>query len=110
MAGRGGIGKEYFTLPELSDYSGLGIRFLREALKNSDHPLPHFRLNNKTILVSRSEFAEWLEHFRPGQGSEIDRLVGEVLKDFEKTNPGGGRPSGERRKNAKSFSSKLKSH
>lgn len=109
MAGRGGIGKEYFTLSELSVYSGLGIRFLREALKNPHHPLPHFRLNNKTILVSRSEFAEWLEQFRAGNKREVDQIVSEVLEDFVKK-PGGGRPSGERRKNANFFFKKFKSH
>lgn len=110
MVGGSGIRKEYFTLPQLADFSGLGIRYLREAIKDPVHPLPHFRLNNKTILVSRTEFAEWLEQFRAGQERETDRLVAEVLRDLKKTNPGGDRPSGERRKNAKFFYKKSKSH
>lgn len=109
MAGKGGISKEYFNLSELSHYSGLRIRFLREAIKNSDHPLPHFRLNNKTILVSRREFAEWLEHFRAGDQSEVDKIASEVLEDFRRTNPGGVRPRGERRKHAKSCAKRHKS-
>ncbi|MBW1992468.1 MAG: hypothetical protein JRI59_10240 [Deltaproteobacteria bacterium] len=96
MAGKGVISQEYFTLRQLSAFSGLGVRFLREALKNPDRPLPHFRLNNKTIIVSRHEFAEWLEHFRVGSGEEIDRIVDEVMTELAKTKPGGRRPSGEK--------------
>lgn len=76
--------KEYFNLPELAKYSGLGTRFLRDALKHPDHPLPYYRLNRKTILVSKSEFAEWLEHFRVDPASNIDRMVNQVLAEFKK--------------------------
>ncbi|MCX5906891.1 MAG: hypothetical protein NTY64_06825 [Deltaproteobacteria bacterium] len=71
MACKGVICKDYFTLPQLSVFSGLGIRFLRDALKDPDRSLPHFRLNNKTILVSRQEFGEWLEKFRAGNQDSL---------------------------------------
>lgn len=67
--------KEYFTLPEMAQYSGLGVRTLRDAIKDGEHPLPHFRVGHKTILISRTDFAEWLDRFRVDQGGEIDRLV-----------------------------------
>lgn len=72
---------EYFTLKQLSErYAcGLGERFIRDALKHSDHPLPHFRLNNKTILVSRTDFDAWLERYRRDQGSRVDQIVDEIL-------------------------------
>ncbi len=101
MAGQGVISQEYFTLPQLSAFSGLGVRFLRDALKHPDRPLPHFRLNNKTIIVSRQEFAEWLEYFRVGSGEKISRIVDEVMTELAKIKPGGHRPSGgKERKNA----------
>ena len=77
------IHKDYFTLPELSAYSGLGIRFLRDAIKNPEHPLPHFRLNNKTILVSRLAFAEWLEPFRASSHDSLNQIVNQVMMDFQ---------------------------
>jgi hypothetical protein len=90
-----GIHKDYFTLPELSAYSGLGIRFLRDAIKDSERPLPHFRLNNKTILVSRLEFADWLEKFRASDNYRLHQIVDQVMNGLsKKPNPGGGRPSG----------------
>jgi hypothetical protein len=89
---RGVIQKDYFTLPELAAYSGLGIRFLREALKDPEHPLPHFRLNNKTILVSRLEFSEWLERFRANNHDSLNQIVDQVMIELSNKNPRQGRP------------------
>lgn len=94
MACKGVIHKDYFTLPQLSAFSGLGIRFLRDALKDPDHPLPHFRLNNKTILVSRLEFAEWLEKFRAGNNDGLNQIVDQVMSELSNKNPLRGRPGG----------------
>jgi hypothetical protein len=77
-----GIYKSYFTLPELSVYSGLGIRFLRDAIKDPEHPLPHFRLNKKTILVSRHAFADWLEPFKADSHESINQVVNQVMIDL----------------------------
>ena len=71
--------KEYFTIKELNHFSGLGERFLRDSLKDPQHPLPHFRIGHKTILISRSDFAQWIERFHVDRGSEIDRLVNLAL-------------------------------
>lgn len=91
MACKGVIHKDYFTLPQLSAFSGLGIRFLRDALKDPDHPLPHFRLNSKTILVSRLEFAEWLEKFRADNDGNLHQIIAEVMADLSTKKPRQGR-------------------
>lgn len=88
------IHKDYFTVPQLSAFSGLGIRFLRDALKDPDRPLPHFRLNNKTILVSRLEFAEWLEKFRACNDDKLHQIVDRVVKELSNKKPRQGRPGG----------------
>jgi len=87
MACRGVIQKGYFTLPELSAFSGLGVRFLRDALKHPERPLPHYRLNSKTILVCRHEFAEWLENFRATKSGELDQIVSQVMTELSKQKP-----------------------
>jgi hypothetical protein len=76
--------KDYFTIRELAYHSGLGERYIRDALKNPAHPLPSFRLNHKTILIAKSEFNEWLEHFRVDQTSDLDSVVNLVLAEFKK--------------------------
>jgi hypothetical protein len=96
MASKSLILKDYFALTELAAYSGIGIRFLRGALKDPEHPLPHFRLNNKTILVSRQEFSEWLEKFRAGNQDRLHQIVDQVMRDISKNNSLGGRPGGDK--------------
>jgi hypothetical protein len=78
--------KEYFNLRELAHYSGLGMRFLRDTIKDPEHPLPHFRINKKTIIVSRTDFIEWLETYRADGRNNIDQIVDQVMLDmYEKT-------------------------
>lgn len=79
--------KEYFNLRELAQYSGPGTRFLRDTLKDPEHPLPHFRLNNKTILVSRLEFADWLERFRAVSYDSLDQIVDRVMMELSNKKP-----------------------
>jgi len=79
--------KEYFNLPDLAQYSGLGIRFLRDVLKDPEHPLPHFRMNKKTIIVSRSEFKEWIEIFRAGYHDELEQIVDQIMIEFPNRKP-----------------------
>ena len=74
--------KEYFNLRELSQYSGLGIRFLRDALKDPEHPLPHFRINKKTIITSRTDFIEWLETYKANDKNNVDLIVNQVMHDM----------------------------
>ncbi|MGD0826839.1 MAG: hypothetical protein ABSA09_01960 [Desulfobaccales bacterium] len=92
MARKEIIHQNYFTLPQLSAFSGLGLRFLRDALKDPDHPLPHFRINSKTILVSRLDFAEWLERFRARNNGHFNQIVDQVVKEVLNKKPRRARP------------------
>ena len=73
---------EYFTPKQLAKNYALGIgeRLLRDALKDHKHPLPCFRLNNKTILIRRSDFDSWLETYRVDGGARVDAIVDEVME------------------------------
>lgn len=71
----------YMRPATLAKHSDVGERFIRDALKDPDHPLPHFRLNAKTILIDCIEYDEWLrKHFRSDPGSRLDCLVDECLR------------------------------
>jgi excisionase family DNA binding protein len=69
----------YLSLKALSAHSGLSVRTLRDALKDSVHPLAHYRLGGK-ILVRRSEFDRWMAQFRH-EGPNLDHLVSEIAKE-----------------------------
>ena len=56
--------EDYFLdLTTLAKRSCLSVRSLRDHLKDPFNPLPAFRLKGK-ILVSWSEFQQWLAGFR----------------------------------------------
>jgi hypothetical protein len=72
----------YFNLKTLAEYSGLSVRQLRVCLSHPLHPLPHYRMPNKT-LVRKSDFDAWLLRFkqdgsrpgRPSLGDIVDDVV-----------------------------------
>lgn len=87
----------WLTLKALSKYSGLSVRTLRGHLTDPFHPLPHYRMKEphvtltkagkrKTvsgkILVRRSDFDHWMEMFR--HTPDLDRIVDEVVSDLTK--------------------------
>ena len=54
----------FLSLRALADYSGLGVRTLRQYLElPPDQALPAYRLPGK-ILVRRSEFDAWIARYR----------------------------------------------
>ncbi len=73
--------KDFFNLQELEQYSGLSIRFLRKALKDHENPLPCFRINKKTILVSKIDFIDWLEKYRASNNDDINIIVSQVMNE-----------------------------
>jgi len=73
---------EYLTIKQLSTYAGLGQRTIRYFLLSQEHRLPHFRIGNKIIRISRKEFDEWIKHFRSEKNSSIDEVVSSILKDL----------------------------
>lgn len=74
------IRPEYLTIKQLKSYSGLGQRFIRDALKDPKHPLPCYRLNQKTVLIRTGDFNDWIGVFRVDLGSQVDEVVEEVLQ------------------------------
>jgi len=69
----------YLPLKALAQYSGLSVRTLRTCLGRPAHPLPHFRVGGK-ILIKRSEYDAWAEHFRAVAADRVDALVVETLR------------------------------
>ncbi len=75
-------GDKYMKLKELSSYSGISVRKLRELLKDPDWPIPHFRMYSGMILVKRSEFDEWMTTNFRWTENEMDQIVNEVMEEF----------------------------
>lgn len=67
----------YFSLPAASLYTGLSVKTLRIRLTDREHPLPHSRVNGKTLL-RRSEVDHWLRGLRR-KGRYHTTLVAAVL-------------------------------
>jgi excisionase family DNA binding protein len=76
------IKKEYFSIRELSEYSGISQRTLWDLLKDSLNPIPHFRIGvaGKIVRVKKSEFDEWMQTQKSGDPQLIDQIVDAILK------------------------------
>ena len=69
----------YLPLKALAQYSGLSVRTLRSYLSRLSHPLPHYRIGGK-ILVKRSEYDIWVQHFRVTTTDCVDEIVAETMR------------------------------
>lgn len=92
MAGKHNIPREYFSIKELADYSGVCERSLRDLISTSINPIPARRFGG-AIKVKRSDFDEWADSCRI-DNDRIDRLVNEVMSDLEVRKGKQGRKSG----------------
>ena len=97
-----GIVSEWDTwmgLEALSQYSGLSVSSLRAYLAESEHPLPHYRMKEPhvvvtkagkqravsgKILIRKSEFDLWMQYFKHTPDMDVDRLVDEVVAEFRR--------------------------
>jgi hypothetical protein len=70
----------FLPLKALVSYSGLSVHKLRQYLDDPAHPMPCYRVGGK-ILVRRSEFDAWISAYRRRGRPDVDRIVGEVLRD-----------------------------
>lgn len=87
----------WLSLEALSKASGLSVRTLRGYLTDPQHPLPHFRMKEPHVIVTRvgkrrtvsgkitirwSEFQKWYEAFRytPDLGRLVDEVVSEIRR------------------------------
>ena len=74
------VQREYFSIPELSEYSGVSQRTLWDLLKNPVNPIPHFRVGSagRIVRVKRSEFDQWMQTQRSSNIDWIDQIVDEI--------------------------------
>jgi len=74
----------YMGIKNLAHYSGLSERKLRELLYHPLYPLPSYKIDG-SIRVKKSEFDTWVKRFRLiPENTNIDRLISDVMKDFQK--------------------------
>jgi hypothetical protein len=67
-------------LKALAGYAGLSVRRLRQLLIDPFHPIPHYRLGGR-ILVRRSEFDTWLQHYRARPIADLHAIVDDVVRE-----------------------------
>jgi hypothetical protein len=94
----------WLSLPALSKASGLSVCTLRALCGDTKNPLPHYRMREPHVIVTKtgkratasgkilvrwSEFERWMEKFHhiPARDSyspalDVDRLVDEVVEEF----------------------------
>jgi excisionase family DNA binding protein len=73
--------REYFSIAELSEYSGVSQRTLWDLLKDPVNPVPHFRIGpaGRIVRVKKSEFDQWMLTQKSCSVDRIDRIVDEIL-------------------------------
>ena len=77
------IAREYLSISELSDYSGISKRTLWTLLKSPINSIPHFRVGSagRIVRVRRSDFDDWMERQRGDRNSDIDKIVDEIFSN-----------------------------
>jgi excisionase family DNA binding protein len=75
------VRREYFSIAELSEYSGVSQRTLWDLLKDPVNPVPHFRIGpaGRIVRVKKSEFDQWMLTQKSCSVDRIDRIVDEIL-------------------------------
>ena len=76
------VEKSYLSVSETAIYTGISERFLRDFLKDSVNPLPHFRIGSagRIIRIRKSDIDSWIERFNPMSQVDIDLIVNELIK------------------------------
>ena len=72
---------QFFDLKGLSAYSALAVPTLRDYIKAGG--LPCFKIKGK-LLVRRSEFDDWMNHFRVNRKKEIDTVVDAAVESLRR--------------------------
>ena len=75
------VQREYLSIRDLSEYTGVSQRTLWDLLKNPVNPIPHFRIGSagRIVRVKRSEFNQWMQTQKPREINMIDQIVDEIL-------------------------------
>ena len=71
----------YLDLKELSKYTSLSVRTLKDYLRDETDPIPSYRFKRK-ILVKKSEFDCWLKKHQT-KNDRISHIVDEALSDLK---------------------------
>ena len=76
------IEKEYFSIAELSQYTGISQRTLWDLLKDPVNPIPHFRVGaaGRIVRVKKSEFNRWMLTQKSGDPQYIDQIIEDIMK------------------------------
>jgi len=80
------VEREYFSVSELSNYSGIGERTLWSLIKRRNNPLPHIRVSKKIIKIKKTVFDEWMQsdNFKPAMlAKNIENIVENVLIGYK---------------------------
>lgn len=75
------VQREYLSIPELAEYTGISQRTLWDLLKDPVNPIPHFRVGSagRIVRVKKSEFDQWMQTQRSNNINWIDKIVDEIL-------------------------------
>lgn len=81
MKGKNDIKREYLSVAELAEYSGISERTLRDLLKSPTSPIPYYRVGTagRIIKIKKSEFNQWMSGQRESDDNNIDQIVSELL-------------------------------
>ena len=72
--------QEWFKVKKAAKYCDLSERILRTHLKEG---LPYSRVRG-AILIKREWLDAYLESFRVEESNQLDKMVDEVLRNFER--------------------------
>jgi excisionase family DNA binding protein len=74
------VQREYLSIRDLSEYTGVSQRTLWDLLKNPVNPIPHFRIGSagRIVRVKKSEFDRWMQTQRSSNIDWIDQIVDEI--------------------------------
>lgn len=73
--------KEYFKIKELSIYSGISERTLRNLLNAHIDPIPHIRIGptGRILRVKKTDFDNWMNAQKTSKTNSIDELLNDIL-------------------------------
>lgn len=72
-------GKNYLNVKSVAKLLGISERKTWELVHDHDNPIPHFRIGNKIVRIKEDELHAWMQGHRVDDGSQVDRIVDEVL-------------------------------
>ena len=77
----GCIEREYLSISETYEYTGVAVRTIRKWLKDPLTPLPHFRMSDRLIKIRRKHIDEWFEQYKVdvNKMSDLDNLIDDFL-------------------------------